>query len=168
MPLGVEGQQAAKAVRLRVIRPAQDNAVFRGQFEACRQVLEARGPDDLEAAVRAATKERAGALLVLGSPVFNSSRRRIAELTNKNRLPTIMPFPGFAEDGGLMAYGPHLHSLFSQAGAMLVKVLKGSPPSDLPVERPTTISLIVNLRTAKTLGVVMPQSLLTRADEVIQ
>ena len=190
-PLGAEGQQATKAVRLGVIRPAQrrsqklsrvamlwDPATGPTQVKAAEaaaqrlrlqlQALEARGPDDLEAAVRAATRQRAGALLVLGSPVFNSFRRRIAELTNKNRLPTIMPFTGFAEDGGLMAYGPHLHSLFSQAGAMLVKVLKGSPPSDLPVERPTTFSLTVNLRTAKALGVAMPQSLLARADKIIQ
>ena len=132
------------------------------------QHLEARGPDDLDGAVRTATRERAGAMLVLGSPFFNSSHKRIAELTNAARLPTIMPFPDFARDGGLMAYGPNLKELYRQTCAMVVKVLAGSSPAVMPVERPTTFNLIVNLRTAKALDVVMPQSLLAGAHEIIQ
>ena len=132
------------------------------------QLLEARSASEYEAAFRSATKDRARALLVLSSPVFNSSRKQIAELAAKNRLPAIMPFPGFAEDGGLLAYGPHLLSLFRQAGAIVVKVLKGTPPGHIPVERPTRFALIVNLKTAKTLGLTIPQSILIRADEVIE
>ena len=132
------------------------------------QPLEARGPGDFDGAFRSALKERAGAMLVLSSPVFNSSRKQIADLAARNRLPAIMPFPGFAEDGGLLAYGPHLFSLFRQVGAIVVKVLKGTRPGDIPVERPTRFQLSVNLRTAKALGLTVPQSILIRADQVIQ
>ena len=107
-------------------------------------------------------------MLVLSSPVFNSARKQIADLATRNRLPAIMPFPGFAEDGGLLAYGPHLFSLFRQVGAIDVKVLKGTRPGDIPVERPTRFQLSVNLRTAKALGLTVPQSILIRADQVIQ
>ncbi len=130
--------------------------------------LEARSPEDFEGAFRAAARERAGAMLVLSSPVFNSARKQIADLAAKHRLPAIMPFPGFAEDGGLMAYGPDLTSLFRQAGTIAVKILKGAKPGDLPVERPTRFQFAVNLKTAKALGLRLPQSILVRADQVIQ
>ncbi len=132
------------------------------------QPLEARSPDEYEAAFRTATKGRAGALLVLSSPVFSSSRKQIADLAARNRLPAIMPFPGFAEDGGLLAYGPDLPGMYRQAGAIALKVLKGTPPGDIPLERPTRFQLSVNLRTAKALGLTIPQSILIRADQVIQ
>ena len=132
------------------------------------QALEARSPSDFETAFRSATKERAGAVLVLSSPVFNSSRKQIADLATRNRLPAITPFPGFAVDGGLLGYGPDLLSMFRQAGAIMVKVLKGTRPGDLPVERPTRFQLIANLKTAKALGLTLPQSILIRADHVIQ
>ncbi len=132
------------------------------------QPLEARTPGDFEGAFRAAAKARAGAMLALSSPVFNGSRKQLADLALKHRLPAIMPFPGFAEDGGLMAYGPHLLDLFRQSGAIVVKVLKGTPPGDLPVERPTRFQFVVNLKTAKALGLTIPPSILVRADQVIQ
>ena len=132
------------------------------------QPLEARGPGDFDGAFRSARKERAGAMLVLSSPVFNSSRKQIADLAARNRLPAIMPFPGFADDGGLLAYGPHLSSLFRRAGAIVVKILQGARPGDIPVERPTRFQLSVNLKTAKALGLTVPQSILIRADQVIQ
>ncbi len=132
------------------------------------QPLEARSPNAYEAAFRSATRDRAGAMVVLSSPVFSSSRKQIADLAARNRLPAIMPFPGFAEDGGLLAYGPDLLSMYRQAGAIVVKVLKGTPPGDIPLERPTRFQLSVNLRTAKALGLTIPQSILVRADQVIQ
>jgi len=130
--------------------------------------LEARSPDDFEGAFRAAARERAGAVLVLGGPVFYSARKQIADLAAKHRLPAIMPFPDFAGDGGLMAYGPDLTSLYRQAGTIAVKILKGRKPGDLPVERPTRFQFAVNLRTAKALGLKLPPSILVRADQMIQ
>ena len=132
------------------------------------QVLPARTAADLDAAVQAAVKERAGALVVLSSPVFNAARRHVAALTGRSRLPSIMAFPGYAEDGGLIGYGPHLRSMFGQAGRHVVRVLKGAAPREIPVERPTQFSLLINQTTAQALGVTIPSSLLARADEVIQ
>ena len=132
------------------------------------QPLQARGAADLDGAVRSAVKERAGALVVLSSPVFNAARRQVAILAAESRLPSIMAFPGYAEDGGLIGYGPHLYSMFEQAGRHVIRVLKGTPPGEIPVERPTRFSLQVNQRTAGGLGVTIPPSLLARADEVVQ
>ena len=83
-------------------------------------------------------------------------------------LESDMPFPPFADDGGLMAYGPHLPSLFRQAGGMMAKVLQGAGPGEIPIERPTRFELAVNLETARALGITIPQSLLLRADRVIE
>ena len=132
------------------------------------QVLPARAAADLDAAVQAAVRERAGALVVLSSPVFNAARREVATLTGRSRLPSIMAFPGYAEDGGLIGYGPHLRSMFAQAGGHVVRVLNGGAPREIPVERPTQFSLLINQTTAQALGVTIPASLLARADEVIQ
>jgi putative ABC transport system substrate-binding protein len=115
-----------------------------------------------------AARWRFDPVLILSSPVFNSSRKLIADLSTQARLPAIMPFPGFAEEGGLLGYGPQLLGMFRQSGAVMVKVLKGTPPGDIPVERPTRFQLIVNQKTAKTLGLTIPQSILIRADHVIQ
>jgi len=130
--------------------------------------LEARSPADFARAFESAAMQKAEALLALGSPVFNSARKEIAELAMKHRLPTIMPFPGFADDGGLMAYGPHLASMYGQAGGVMAKVLQGARPGEIPIERPTRFELSVNLKTAKALGLKIPQSLLLRADRVIE
>ena len=132
------------------------------------QVLPARAAAELDAAIQAAVKERAGALVVLSSPVFNAARRQVATLTTRSRLPSIMAFPGYAEDGGLIGYGPHLRSMFGQAGRHVVRVLKGAAPREIPVERPTQFSLLINQTTAQALGVTIPPSLLARADEVLQ
>ncbi len=130
--------------------------------------LEARNPGDFSEAFRSAAAGRTEAILVLPSPVFNSARKQIVELAAKHRTPASMPFPGFAEDGGLMAYGPHLTTMFRQAGAIMVKVLRGSRPGEIPIERPTRFELVVNLRTAKALGLAIPQSVLLRSDRVIE
>lgn len=132
------------------------------------QPVEVRTPSDYDAAFRTATRDRSGAMLALSSPIFNTSRQQIAELALKHRLPSIMPFPGFAEDGGLLAYGPHLFTLFQQTGRMVAKVLKGAPVGDLPVERPTRVELSINLQTARALGVTIPPALRVRAERVIE
>jgi ABC-type uncharacterized transport system substrate-binding protein len=132
------------------------------------QPLQARAQADLEPAVQSAVRERAGALVVLSSPVFNAARREMAALTGRSRLPSIMAFPGYAEDGGLIGYGPHLRRMFEQAGRHVVRVLKGAAPREIPVERPASFSLLINQKTAQGLGLVIPQSLLARADEVVQ
>ena len=130
--------------------------------------LEARGPADFTSAFQSAAKQKAQALLVLGTPAFNSARKEIADLAIKHRLPAIMPFPLFADDGGLMAYGPHLSSLFRQCGSVMAKVLQGARPGEIPIERPTRFEMVVNLKTARALGITIPQSVLVRADRVIE
>lgn len=132
------------------------------------QVIEARGPGDFEAVFQSAIRARAGAVVMLSSPVFNTYRRLLVDLAAKHRLPAIMPFPLFADDGGLIAYGPDLVELYRQGGLMVGKVLKGARPRDLPIERPNRFVLVINMKTAKTLGVTIPQSLLIRADRVIE
>jgi len=132
------------------------------------QVLEARGSTDFEAVFRSAISARAEAMVILSSPVFNTYRRHLVDLAAKHRLPTIMPFPLFVEDGGLIAYGPDLVELYKQSGAMVGRILKGARPGDVPIERPTRFVLAVNTRTAKALGLTIPPSLLLRADQVIE
>lgn len=130
--------------------------------------VEAGNIAQLAAAFATASGAKAEAMLVLSSPVFNSARREIAALALKHRLPSIMPFPEFADDGGFMAYGPHVTSMFRQAAATMVKVLRGEPPQAIPIERPTRFELVVNLKTARVLGAGVPQALQVRADRVIE
>jgi putative ABC transport system substrate-binding protein len=113
-------------------------------------------------------EHKASALLLLGSPVLAASFAKIADVTTANRLPTIALFPAFARAGGLMAYGPDAPDQYRQEGRIVGKILKGANPADLPVERPTKFYFLINLRTAKTLGLTLPPSLLLRADEVIE
>jgi len=107
-------------------------------------------------------------MLVLPSPMVNSARRRIIEMAAKHRMPTIMAFPGFAEEGGLIAYGPDVPDMFRQAGDVMVKVLRGTPPSEIPIERPARFELVVNRKIAASLGLTVRPSLLVRADRVIE
>jgi putative ABC transport system substrate-binding protein len=134
------------------------------------QVLEVRAADDLESAFLAASKGRAEALMVIPSPALTVARaeRRIADLAVANRLPTIGMFKGSVEAGGLMSYGVNLADVIGRATVLLDKVLKGSKPGDLPIERPVRFDLAVNLKTAKALGLVIPPSLLLRANQVIE
>ena len=129
---------------------------------------EVRNPAEIERAFQAGEREKVEAVLALTSPVLNSARKQIAALALKHRLPTIMPFPNFADDGGLMAYGPHLTSMFRQAAGVMAKVLQGVRPADIPIERPTRFELTINMKTAKALGVNIPQSILVRADRMIE
>lgn len=130
--------------------------------------LEARSPADFERAFESAAKQRAEAVLALSSPVFNSARKQIAELAVRHRIPTLMPFPAFADEGGLMAHGPHLTTLFRQAGLVMAKVLQGADPGQIPIERPARFELVVNVKTARALGITIPPSTLLRADRVIE
>ena len=132
------------------------------------QVVEAQDPTKLEQAFAAVAGERAGALMVLIDVMFNDNRRRIVELAAKSRLPTVYPEREFVGVGGLMFYGASLVDMYSRAAVYADKMLKGGKPAELPVEQPTKLELVINLKTAKALGLAIPPSLLTRADQVIQ
>ena len=124
--------------------------------------------DDLSTAFAAAKKDRAEALIVLASPFFGAHRVPLVELAAKYRLPAMYPERGFVDAGGLMSYGPNPWDLFRRAATYVDKILKGAKPADLPVEQPTKFELVINLRTAKALGLTIPPSVLARADEVIE
>jgi len=130
--------------------------------------LEVQGPRDLDRPFAVMSREKVGALIVLPSPVFLSERRLIVELASKNRLPAMFSLTEFAEAGGLMSYGPNMPELHRRSAAYVDKILKGAKPGDLPVERPRKFELVINLKTAKALGLTIPQSLLLRADKVIE
>ena len=131
------------------------------------QTLEARNPQDIDGAFAAMTRERAGALLILSDPIFTSQRRQIAEVAMKRRLPSIFWTAEYAQVGGLMVYGASTLDLERRAAIYVDKILKGANPRDLPVEQPTKFELVINLRTAKAIGVTIPSSLLQRADQII-
>src|SRR5262249_23066222 len=132
------------------------------------QVLEARAPSDFADAFSAMTKVRVGGVIILTSSMFYAERRRIAELAAQNRVPAIYTLREFAEADGLMAYGIDIRESFRRAATYVDKILKGAKPADLPVEQPTKFELVINLKTAKALGLMIPPSVLARADEVIQ
>ena len=132
------------------------------------QHVEARGPEEFESTFAAMARGRADALLVTGSSTFLAHRFRLAELAIKARLPTMLSFRESVEAGGLMAYAVNMVDFVGRAAVYVDKILKGAKPADLPIEQPTKFELIINLKTAKTLGLKIPQTLLLRADEVIQ
>ena len=130
------------------------------------QVLAVRDPRDFEGAFSAA--RGASALLPVDDAVFTAHRTQLAELALKNRLPTMYGLSEAVVAGGLMAYGPHYGDLYRRAATHVDKILKGARPADLPVEQPSKFQLVLNLRTAKALGLTIPQSVLIRVDQVIQ
>ena len=132
------------------------------------QYLDIQNPKDIEIAFRAAGRERADALVVLQSPVFNSQRAQIANLALKSRLPAAYPRREFVEDGGLMSYGVSISDLDRRAATYVDKILKGAKPADLPVEQPTKFEFVVNLKAAKQIGLTIPPNVLARADRVIR
>ena len=132
------------------------------------QFVEARGgPESFPRAFAEMIAARAEALTVLASVLFISERRRLVDLAAKHRVPTVYVVRDFVDDGGLMSYGPLWIDLFRRAAIYVDKILKGANPSDLPVEQPTKFELVINLKTAKALGLTIPPSLLARADQVI-
>ena len=132
------------------------------------QVVEVLSPNDLGAAMVTLGKQRVGAVVVLPAFLFARNERQIADLAIKNRLATGFWRPQFAQAGGLMAYGPRLSNLWQRAGVLVGKILNGAKPTDLPVEQPTKFDLVINLKTAKALGLKIPAHLLMEADKVIE
>jgi len=132
------------------------------------QLLEVRGPNEFDSAFAAMAKERVGALLVVADSMFVFHRTRLADLAARSRLPAAYGWREHVEAGGLMSYGPSLRDLFRRAATYVDKILKGAKPADLPVEQPTKFELVINLKTAKALGLTIPQSVLGRADQVIE
>jgi putative ABC transport system substrate-binding protein len=130
--------------------------------------LAAGGPNDLDRAFSEATKARAGGLAVVTTTMFFFERRRLVDLASKHRLPTVWPWREAVDAGGLMSYAPHLADSFRRAATYVDKILRGAKPADLPVEQPTKFELVINLKTAKALGLTIPPAVLARADAVIQ
>jgi putative tryptophan/tyrosine transport system substrate-binding protein len=132
------------------------------------QRVEARGFEDLEAAFSAMRRTNVNALLSVSDTVFGSHRKRIVELAAKHRLPAIGERKEFSEDGGLIAYGVDIPELFRRAAVYVDRIVKGTKPSDLPIERPSKFEFVINLKTAKQIGVTIPQSVLFRATKVVK
>lgn len=145
---GVETAAAAMAVKL--------------------EIVDVRSAAEFDGAFRSVSERRPDAVLLLSSPLFGTNPGRVAELTVSNRLPAITLFPEFARAGGLMAYGVDLPGAIRQTGGIAGKVLNGAKPAELPIERPTNFELVVNAKTAKSLGIELPTSILLRANEVIE
>ena len=130
--------------------------------------IEARTPQDIEKAFATMTQQNAGAVIVSSDGFFIQQQRQIAELALKHRLPSISSRKTFVESGILMSYGPNTVDFYQRAATYVDKIFKGAKPADLPIEQPTTLELVINRRTAMTLGLAIPQELLLRADKVIE
>jgi putative ABC transport system substrate-binding protein len=131
-------------------------------------ILEVRRQSEFAGAFASARERRSDAMLMLSSPLVSTNGQILAELAIAHGLPAVTLFPDFARAGGLLAYGPNLLDMYRQSGVMMGKVLKGTKPAELPIERPTNFQLVLNLKTAKALGISIPTSVLLRADEVIE
>jgi putative ABC transport system substrate-binding protein len=158
------GNPAQNAHALQV-RHAQDAARLLG---VDLQVLEARDPSENDKAFAAITTERINAVIILGDAMLLDHRTHIASLATRGRLPIISALSPHAEAGGLMAYGPNISDTFRRAATYVDKILKGAKPGELPIEQPTKFELVINLKTAKALGLTIPPSILLRADQVIE
>jgi putative ABC transport system substrate-binding protein len=132
------------------------------------QFVETRRPEDFDSAFASVTKRQPGALVVLPASIMTRYAQRIAELALRSRMPAISYFRQFPEAGGLISYGPNLDDSSRRAAVYVDRILKGIKPADLPVEQPTKFELVINLRTAKALGLTVPPTILARADEVIE
>jgi len=132
------------------------------------QFLKAQRPDELEAAFSSIVRERAGALIIVPDALFASQRPRFIEFTMKNRLPAIYDRREYVDEGGLMSYGTDFLYQFHRAAYFVDKILKGTKPADLPVEQPTKFEFVINLKTAKQIGLTIPPNVLARADRVIK
>jgi putative ABC transport system substrate-binding protein len=163
------------ASRVAVLEDPEGSVRSRREAEAAAQVLglrlqrlDVRDPKELDQAFRAAMAARAQAVITIPSSFFARHRARVAELALKSRLPAVSIETGFVEAGGLLSYGPDIPDRFRRAATYVDKILKGAKPADLPVEQPTKFDLIVNLKTAKALGLTIPPAVLARADRVIE
>lgn len=151
----------------RTLFPAEAPAAAR-QLGVEFQVLEARTVEEIEPAIDAVVKGRADALYVPGDPLFHIPAHRIPDLAARAKLPSLYFSRELVTAGGLMSYGPDFIEMFRRSAAYIDKILKGAKPADIPVEQPSKFLLVINLKTAKALGITIPQSVLARADEVIQ
>ena len=131
-------------------------------------VMEFRNDSEIEASLDSGLKQNPQAVIQLGSPLIRQAGPRIAQVLSAHRMPGISEFRTFADAGGLMSYGPDLIHLFRRIGFQVAEILRGTKAADLPIERPTKFELVINLKTAKALGIVVPSALLARADEVIE
>ena len=157
------------AVPERTGKDIRKRAEVAGQALGIRlQFVEVGGPADFDRAFSDMTRARAGALIVHPFAMFINERKRLVDLPSKIRLPAVYGTRESVDAGGLMSYGPNLADSFRRAATYVDKILKGAKPADLPVEQPTKFELVINLKTAKALGLTIPPSLLARADEVIQ
>jgi putative ABC transport system substrate-binding protein len=132
------------------------------------QILEVRSPNDFEGAFRGAVKGGARALTMGPDPVFAENRNRILDFAAKNHLPAIYPWREYVNDGGLMSYAANLPDLYRRAATYVDKILKGAKPAELPVEQPMKFELVINLKSAKQIGLTIPQRVLLKADKVIK
>jgi putative tryptophan/tyrosine transport system substrate-binding protein len=130
--------------------------------------LEVRAAGDIQAAFATAAREHVSVVMPLASALFHAEKEQLVSLATKHRLPAMFENRGFAEAGGLMSYGPDLAAVFRRVAAYVDRIFRGAKPADLPIEQPTTFELIINLKTAKALGLTIPPALLQRADQVIE
>jgi putative ABC transport system substrate-binding protein len=152
----------AKALELK------DTQVAARALGVTLQSVEVRGADDFDSAFSAISRGRPDALIAFSEPLALAHRGRIVDFAAKSQLPMISEIKEFADAGGLMTYGPSLPDLFRRAATYVDKILKGAKPADLPIEQPTKFELVINLKTAKALGLTIPRSVLLRADQVIE
>ena len=169
-PLAAVAQQAGKSARIGRLSPvsAEGDAPFMSAFRQGLQVLSARTRGELDGAFATLTRERAEALMVLTDVMFITERRAIVELAACHRVPAIYFDREFVDTGGLMFYGASLVDMYRRSATYVDRVLKGARPADLPIEQPTKFGLVINLKTAKALGLTIPPSLLARADQVME
>jgi putative ABC transport system substrate-binding protein len=146
----------------------RETVLAAGSLEVYLRYLDILDPKDIETAFRAAAKGRAEALLVLGNPILNAQRKQVVDLAVKQRLPAAYTRPEFIEAGGLMYYGTNYNDLFRRAATFVDKILKGRPPTELPVEQPMRFEFIISLKAAKQIGLTIPPNVLVRADKVIR
>jgi putative ABC transport system substrate-binding protein len=147
------------------IREAEEAAHAKG---VQLQILKASSESEIDAAFASLAQLHAGAFVIGGEPFFASRREQLVALASRHAVPAIYDWREFVAAGGLISYGTSLPAVFRQAGIYAGKILKGAKPADLPIQQPTTFELVINLKTAKALGLTVPQSLLVRADEVIE
>ena len=175
--LGVLKEAVPNVTRVAVIWNANDRAMTlrKGEVEKAARALNmtveplsVRGPDDIDAALSKMARERPDAVFVVSDALTNINRKRILEFAATNHVPAMYEFGFYVQDGGLMSYGPNIDDMWQRAALYVDKIFKGSKPGELPVEQPTRYYLFVNLKTAKTLNLTIPQPVLLRADEVIQ
>jgi ABC-type uncharacterized transport system substrate-binding protein len=160
--VAILGDSAVNASQLRELRMVARSLAVQ------TQAVEMKSSKDLESAFEAANKGRATALIVLSNPLTLASRTQIGDMATKRRLPTMYLYRAHVDAGGLISYGPDLPDMFRRCGEYVGRILGGAKPSELPVERPVKFDLVINLKTANALGLTIPQSVLVRADEIIQ